>query len=121
MTESFGELFDRPARSTFRSGFRLRGRELEYLRARGLDVIVRHAAELVDRRLAAATPANDGKQTPYGKHPVFVAQHATGTCCRGCLAKWHGIPRGRELSTAERHHVVSVLEHWLRREIAADA
>jgi hypothetical protein len=32
-------------------------------------------------------------------HPVFIAQHATATCCRGCLAKWHDIPAGRALTT----------------------
>ena len=51
--------------------------------------------------LANAKPAdipNDGRQTPMRNHPVFVAQHATATCCRGCLARWHGIPPGRELT-----------------------
>ena len=28
----------------------------------------------------------DGK-TPMRGHPVFIAQHATATCCRGCLAQ----------------------------------
>ncbi|VFT76303.1 Uncharacterised protein [Klebsiella aerogenes] len=28
---------------------------------------------------------NHGKQTPMRGHPVFIAQHATATCCRGCL------------------------------------
>ena len=35
----------------------------------------------------------DGKQTPMKNHPVFIAQHATATCCRGCLEKWHHIPK----------------------------
>ncbi|NUQ20024.1 MAG: DUF4186 family protein, partial [Gemmatimonadaceae bacterium] len=52
-------------------------------------------------------------------HPVFVAQHGTATCCRGCLEKWHRIPAGHELTAEERAHVVRVLERWLR-EHAAD-
>jgi Domain of unknown function (DUF4186) len=39
----------------------------------------------------AREPANDGKQSPFKGHPVFIAQYAMATCCRGCLAKRHGI------------------------------
>jgi hypothetical protein len=75
-----------------------------------------HAAEMIERRLAPAYPVRDGKQTPLRGHPVFVAQHATATCCRGCLEKWHGIPRGRALSDPEQRYVVDVIDQWLRRE-----
>ncbi|MFV0369470.1 MAG: DUF4186 family protein, partial [Hyphomicrobiaceae bacterium] len=66
--------------------------------------------------LAPANPHNDGKQTPMRGHPVFVAQHATGTCCRGCLAKWHGIPARTALSADQQEYVVSVIAHWLTEE-----
>jgi hypothetical protein len=108
------EVFRGLARSSFRSRFRLGEREREYLRTRGLDVVRVHAAEFVRTRLAPASPARDGKQTPYRGHPVFVAQHATATCCRGCLEKWHAIPKGRELGPEEQAHVVAALERWLR-------
>jgi hypothetical protein len=49
-------------------------------------------------------------------HPVFIAQHATATCCRGCLAKWHGITQGRALSADEIDYIVRVIEEWLRRQ-----
>jgi len=75
-----------------------------------------HAAEFVERRLAPAYPVRDGKQTPMRGHPVFVAQHATATCCRGCLEKWHGLPRGRPLSEAEQLYVVDVLDRLLRKQ-----
>jgi Domain of unknown function (DUF4186) len=48
---------------------------------------------------------------------VFIAQHATATCCRSCLAKWHGIPRGHVLDAAETAHVLAVLERWLRAQV----
>jgi hypothetical protein len=121
MPDPLDDLFARLARSDFRARFRLRGRELEYLRARGLAAVLEHAARFVDERLAPAAPPNDGKQTPYGKHPVFVAQHATATCCRGCLAKWHSIPAGRELTEADRLHVLTVLERWLRAQEVVNA
>lgn len=76
-----------------------------------------HAADFVDQRLAPAHIANDGKQTPYRGHPVFVAQHATACCCRSCLQKWHRIPAGRALSAEETAYVLSVLQRWLRQQL----
>ena len=121
MTDPLDDVFARLARSDFRRRFRLRGRELEYLRTRGIEQVMQHAARFVHERLAPAAPPNDGKQTPYGSHPVFVAQHATATCCRGCLAKWHGVPKGRELTDADRALVLAVLERWLRAQEHAHA
>lgn len=105
-------------RSAFRRRQRLRAADLAYLRRKTLAVVLRHADEMLAARLAPADPPNDGRQTPMRGHPVFVAQHATATCCRGCLAKWHGIPRGRALTDDERAYAVRVLARWLR---AADA
>jgi hypothetical protein len=110
------ELFAALAHSSFRRSFHLRGKDREYLHAKGLTVVLSHAADFIARRLAPAVIPNDGKQTPYRGHPVFVAQHATACCCRGCLEKWHGIPRGRDLSGDETAHVLAVLERWLRKE-----
>jgi predicted Fe-S protein YdhL (DUF1289 family) len=107
------ELFAALGESQFRSGFKLRGKELAYLRSKGLSVVLEHASDFIDKRLAPADPANDGKQTPMRNHPAFVAQHATATCCRGCLQKWHHIPKGRALDAEEKRYVLSVLEHWL--------
>jgi len=106
-------LFEALKQSGFRSRFRLGGREAVYLRQKGMDTILAHAKEFVEQRLAPAEPANDGKQTPMRNHPVFVAQHATATCCRGCLEKWHGIPKGRALSDREIQYVVAVIGRWL--------
>jgi hypothetical protein len=119
MGRDLGELFDGLGRSEFRSRFRLCGKELEYLRRKGLEVVLEHAADFVGKRLAPAHPPNDGKQTPMGNHPVFVAQHATATCCRGCLAKWHDIPKGRPLTEAEKEYLLRVIGAWLSRAVGA--
>jgi hypothetical protein len=103
-------------KSPFRSRIHLQQKELEYLRARSMSEILRHAADFIEKRLTPASPLNDGKQTPWHHHPVFVAQHATATCCRGCLQKWHQIPRGRELTTEEQQYIVSVIGAWLSQE-----
>ena len=110
------DIFAALGESQFRSGFKLRGKELAYLRSKGLSVVLEHASDFIDKRLAPAAPANDGKQTPMRNHPAFVAQHATATCCRGCLQKWHHIPKGRALDAEQKRYVLSVLERWLSEQ-----
>jgi hypothetical protein len=78
----------------------------------------RHAADLLGTRLFVANPPKDGKQTPYKGHPVFVAQHATATCCRTCLSNWHNIPKNHEMTSSEQEYVLAVIERWIMREIA---
>ena len=107
------DLFAALARSRFRRKFALGAKEREYLAEKGLATVLEHACDLIARRLAPAAPANDGRQTPFRGHPVFVAQHATATCCRGCLAKWHGIAKGAPLSEVEQAHVVKAIGRWL--------
>ncbi len=118
MTEA-SEILARLSTSRFRSRFRLGRRELAYAEAKGIDAMQRHARDFVAQRLAAAFPRNDGRQTPMRGHPVFVAQHATATCCRGCLDKWHGIGRGRELTAAEQARIVALVMAWIEREVCA--
>ena len=108
------QLFYRLAKSKFRSRFTLGEKEQEYLQDKGLSVIEKHARDFVTERLAPALPKNDGKQTPMKNHPVFIAQHATATCCRKCLEKWHGIERGKELTQHQVDYIVSVIMYWLR-------
>jgi hypothetical protein len=104
--------------SAFRRRFHLGPQERSYLQAKGLATVVQHARDFIDRRLAASNPENDGRQTPFRGHPVFIAQHATATCCRSCLAKWHRISRGHALDDKEKDYVVAVLERWLQSEMA---
>lgn len=111
------QLFAALARSKFRSSFRLQGKDCVYLQAKGLEVVVGHARDFIDKRLAPAVIANDGKQTPYRGHPVFVAQHATACCCRGCLHKWHGIAEGVELDLEQKGYILAVLGRWLEAEL----
>ena len=89
----------------------------QYIREKGWNTVADHAADFVSKRLAPAAPKNDGKQTPMRGHPVFIAQHATACCCRGCLAKWHGIPQGVPLSAEQQVYIVGMLMSWMRREM----
>jgi hypothetical protein len=110
------DIFSRLKKSKFRSSFRLKGKELEYIKSKGMDEILKHARDFVGSRLAPANIPNDGKQTPFKNHPVFVAQHATATCCRGCLYMWHGIKKGTELTEQEIEYVIKVIEKWLENQ-----
>jgi len=107
------EVFAALGRSKFRRRFRLCGKDAAYLRDKGLATVLEHARDFVVSRLADARPANDGRQTPMRNHPVFIAQHATGTCCRKCLAKWHRIPTGTPLAEQQIDYIVEVLGRWL--------
>lgn len=119
--DNLDAVFARLAGSGFRRRFRLGKQDLAYLEACGLSAVMEHARDFIDTRLAAAEPRNDGKQTPYRGHPVFVAQHATATCCRGCLAKWHGIPQGRALDEGDKARILAVVERWLREQLSRGA
>lgn len=110
------EVFAALQKSSFRQGFHLRGKDLVYLQQRGLPTVLSHAQEFISKRLQPAVLPNDDKQTPFKGHPIFVAQHATACCCRGCLEKWHQIPQGRELGADEVVYVLSVLQRWLEQE-----
>lgn len=60
---------------------------------------------------------NDGKQTPMRGHPVFIAQHATTTCCRECIRKWHKMQPGKELSQVQQEYLVDVIMTWIQKEM----
>ena len=105
------------SKSKFRTGFKLKEKEKEYIKAKGLDTIENHAYDFITQRLAPKEIANDGKQTPMKGHPVFIAQHATATCCRGCLYKWHKIRKGKDLSEKEIKYVVDIIMEWINRQM----
>lgn len=110
------DLFARLAKSDFRSRFHLTKKDKEYISQKGLPTIRRHAEDFIAKRLAPAVIPNDGKQTPMRGYPVFLAQHATGCCCRGCFYKWHHIPAGRELTKEEQQYAVAVLMAWIETQ-----
>ena len=102
--------------SKFRSSFSLKEKDKDYIKKKGVRKIREHAYDFISKRLAPAVILNDGKQTPYRGHPVFIAQHATGTCCRSCLYKWHHIKPGYELTKEEVDYIVNVIMEWISRQ-----
>ena len=82
-----------------------------------METIRKHAFDFINLRIAPQFPNNDGKQTPMKGHPVFIAQHATATCCRGCLQKWHRIQKGRVLSNNEVEFIANLIMGWIEKQI----
>lgn len=104
-------------KSKFRSRFHLKETDKNYVTKNGMEKIKSHAYDFINKRLAPKEIANDGKQTPMRGHPVFIAQHATGTCCRNCLFKWHHIKNQKELTKEEVDYIVEVIMEWIRQEM----
>ena len=102
--------------SSFRSKFTLNEKDLSYIQNKGMDTIRQHAVDFITTRIAPESPKNDGKQTPMKGHPAFVAQHATATCCRNCIQKWHGIEKGRKLTGEEIGFLVDLIMGWIQRD-----
>ena len=104
------------SKSKFRSSFHLKEKDIVYIKEKGMDKIREHAYDFITQRLAPYPTLNDGKQTPMRGHPVFIAEHATATCCRGCLEKWHHIKKGVELSDNQVNYVVELIMAWINKE-----
>ncbi len=118
MVDDINKLLDSLSKTKFRGSFHLNKKMHDYVIDKGIDKICNDCYEIVRSRLAPCDIANDGKQTPMRQvHPVFIAQHATGTCCRGCLYRMHHIGKGRELTEKEIRYIVNVIMIWIQREI----
>jgi hypothetical protein len=103
--------------SLARSKFKLSQKDRDYIATKGLETIKEHAFQFINTGAAPDFPKNDGKQTPMRGHPVFIAQHATATCCRKCIQKWHGIEKGRALEEKEVDYVVALIMGWIEQQI----
>ena len=111
------QVLDTLQKSKFRSRFHLSQKDIQYIEEKGIHTIHRHAYDFVKNRLSAKIIPNDGKQTPFQGHPVFIAQHATGCCCRSCLYKWHKIPMNKELTIEEQDYIVKVIMTWIQKQL----
>lgn len=108
------------SKSKFRSSFHLKVKDIKYIREKGMEKIKEHAYDFVNNRLSSSIILNDGKQTPMRGHPVFIAQHATATCCRGCLEKWHHINSSLELTSKQKDYIVNIIIRWINKKYSGD-
>ena len=105
------------SKSNFRSKFHLKQKDKDYIKEKGIEKIREHAYDFINKRLALEIIPNDGKQTPMKGHPVFIAEHATATCCRNCLYKWHHILKDEDLTQEQVDYIVLVIMRWIEKEV----
>ncbi len=103
-------------KSKFRSSFHLNKKMIEYIDIKGLELVESHCNDFIDKNLKNYNKEKDGKQTPTKNHPVFVAQHATATCCRGCIEKWYHIPKEKVLQENEIKCIKAMIMEWITKE-----
>ena len=115
MSQVIQQKLNKLEKSKFRSSFHLKRKEIEYIEKNGIEKIKTQAYEIINKRLKPKIIKNDGKQTPMKNHPVFIAQHATATCCRTCLYKWHHIKQNKELTEHEIDFITTLIIEWIRR------
>ena len=116
MNEKIKDVLDRLSKSRFRSGFHLKDKDVLYIKDKGIDKIREHAYDFISKRIVDTSNVIDGKQTPMKGHPVFIARHATGTCCRGCLEKWHHINKNKKMDKNDIDYVVNVIMFWIEKK-----
>lgn len=114
---TYNEVLNNLSKSKFRSNFQLKKYMIDYINDKGIDEIRKHAYDFINKRLGPAVIPNDGKQTPMKGHPVFIAQHACACCCRGCLERWHKIPKNKNLTSKEIDYIVNLLMLWIKKEL----
>ena len=112
----YNNVINKLQKSKFRSSFKLKQKDIDYINEKGMSMIKRHAVDFINQKLAPANFENDGKQTPMKNHPVFIAMHACACCCRTCLYKWHKIPMNKELTKDEKNYIYGLLIYWITLE-----
>jgi hypothetical protein len=108
-------ILDNLSKSKFRSKFHLSQKDKGYINDKGLEKIESHARDFVNKNLKIKL-VKDGKQTPFKGHPVFIAQHATATCCRECISKWHKITTERDMTDDDVNYVVSIIMEFIKKD-----
>lgn len=117
MQKDIENILIRLSKSKFRNSFHLNDKDKQYINEKGLRKIQEHAEEFISKRLAPKEILSDGKQTPTKGHPVFIAQHATATCCRSCLYKWHKFPKNVELTAYQKKYIINLIMTWINNEM----
>ena len=116
--DNINKLLDSLSKTKFRGSFHLNSKMKEYVNDKGFNKIEKDAYEIINKRIRPSIIENDGKQTPMRQvHPVFIAQHATGCCCRGCLERIHHIKKGKELTDKEINYIVNIIMTFIKREL----
>ncbi len=86
---------------------------LNHARRKGKVGLREAAAARIRQSVGPAQPARDGRQTKFAGNVLCYAQHATASCCRKCIAEWHGIPEGQALTEEQIAYFTQLLLHYV--------
>lgn len=86
---------------------------------RGKTKVLERAREIIKQKIAKIPKAYyDYLCTKTkGTEIVNYAQHATATCCRKCLERWHNIPQDIVLNDEQISYCVGLIEQYLQDRI----
>ena len=59
----YNNVINKLQKSKFRSSFKLKQKDIDYINEKGMSMIKRHAVDFINQKLSPANPENDGKQT----------------------------------------------------------
>lgn len=85
---------------------------INHAQRKGRAQLKRDAAHIL-RKYVCSPHFRDGAQTKTKDNIIHLAQHATATCCRKCLAYWHGIGLERDVIDEEIEYLVSVIMRFV--------
>lgn len=87
---------------------------INYALKKGKIELLKTVEQRIRSSVKAPADAFDGRRTKWEGNPIHYGQHATATCCRKCIERWHDISRDVELTEKQikyfTHLVVMFLE-----------
>lgn len=86
---------------------------VNHARRKGRTQLHQEVEKWIRKKIGAAEPYRDGRQTPMKKNAIFYAMHATASCCRRCAEYWHKIPKGRPLTDEEVDYLAELVRLYL--------
>lgn len=101
-------------------GVAINEKALAHARKRGKIRMLELIRNQLKRLIGGANPFNDGRQTSTdldSTSAIPFGQHATATCCRRCLDYWHGIERGRELTSDELDYCAALVLRYIETRV----
>ncbi len=112
----FKDVFNRLKKSSICNKFTLKEHEWNYLACRGLDSILLEGRSIIIHRFSENDEKHCCKNSPIRHHPVLVALHATGCCCRNSLFKWHGVDKSIAIKEKDIFYILLIIKEWFVRQ-----
>ena len=113
----FNSILLQLSKSPLHSDISLSRKDRVYYLSHSIEEIQKETEEVIKESLYHIIPKDKDKHTREWGKPVYVAQRATGCCCRNCLYEWHNIPTNRRLSENEMIYIRDLLMEWMKRDM----